>query len=364
MILISACLCGLNCKYDGGNNEHPFFAAMLERGEVITVCPEVLGGLPIPRKAAEICEGTGQDVLEGRAQVITRDGEDLTQFFVVGAKRALELAQEYQVDLVVLKSNSPSCGVGKIYDGTFTHQLREGYGVTAALLKENGFPVVSEVEYLEGAWSGVKAISLFSGGLDSQLAVRLIQNQGIVVTGINFSSPFFGADKRTERAAHDLGIDLRVEPVGEEYLERVLKNPVYGYGKNMNPCIDCHAFMFRKAGDLMEELGASFIITGEVLGQRPMSQNRSALNAVDKLSGYKGYIVRPLSARLLEATVPEKEGWIQRELLLDISGRSRTRQMKLAEEYGIKEYPSPAGGCLLTEQNFARRLKKNFAPYR
>ena len=113
----------------------------------------------------------------------------------------------------------------------------------------------------------------------------------------------------------------------------------------------------------MEELGASFIITGEVLGQRPMSQNRSALNAVDKLSGYKGYIVRPLSARLLEATVPEKEGWIQRELLLDISGRSRTRQMKLAEEYGIKEYPSPAGGCLLTEQNFARRLKE-FAPYR
>ena len=204
----------------------------------------------------------------------------------------------------------------------------------------------------------MKAISLFSGGLDSQLAVRLIQNQGIVVTGINFSSPFFGADKRTEQAAHDLGIDLRVEPVGEEYLERVLKNPVYGYGKNMNPCIDCHAFMFRKAGDLMEELGASFIITGEVLGQRPMSQNRSALNAVDKLSGYKGYIVRPLSARLLEATVPEKEGWIQRELLLDISGRSRTRQMKLAEEYGIKEYPSPAGGCLLTEQNFARRLKR------
>jgi uncharacterized protein YbbK (DUF523 family) len=133
MILISACLCGLNCKYDGGNNEHPFFAAMLERGEVITVCPEVLGGLPIPRKAAEICRGTGQDVLEGRAQVIARDGKDLTQSFVVGAKRALEL----------------SCGVGKIYDGTFNHQLREGYGVTAALLKENGFPVVSEVEYLK-----------------------------------------------------------------------------------------------------------------------------------------------------------------------------------------------------------------------
>lgn len=204
----------------------------------------------------------------------------------------------------------------------------------------------------------MKAVSLFSGGLDSQLAVRLIQNQGISVTGINFSSPFFGADERTKRAAHQLGIGLRIEPVGEEYFELVLKNPVYGYGKNMNPCIDCHGFMFRKAGDLMQELGASFIITGEVLGQRPMSQNRSALNAVDKLSGYKGYIVRPLSARLLGATIPEKEGWIDRQLLLDISGRGRTRQMQLAEDYGIQEYPSPAGGCLLTEQNYARRLKQ------
>ena len=112
MILISACLCGLNCKYDGGNNEHPFFAAMLERGEVITVCPEVLGGLPIPRKAAEICEGTGQDVLEGRAQVITRDGEDLTQFFVVGAKEHWNWPRNTRL-IWWFKSNSPSCGVGK-----------------------------------------------------------------------------------------------------------------------------------------------------------------------------------------------------------------------------------------------------------
>jgi tRNA U34 2-thiouridine synthase MnmA/TrmU len=204
----------------------------------------------------------------------------------------------------------------------------------------------------------MKAVSLFSGGLDSQLAVRLMQNQGVVVTAINFSSPFFGADERTKRAAHQLGIELLIKPVGEEYLERVLRNPVYGYGKNLNPCIDCHGFMFRKAGDLMHDLGASFIVTGEVLGQRPMSQNRSALNAVDKLSGYKGYIVRPLSGRLLEATIPEKEGWIDRQLMLDISGRGRTRQMELAEEFGIQEYPSPAGGCLLTEQNYARRLKE------
>lgn len=149
MILISACLCGLNCKYNGGNNEHPIFAEMLDRGEVVTVCPEVLGGLPIPRKAAEIAKGTGQNVLEGSAQVIASDGEDLTDHFITGAKRSLELAQEFQVNLVILKSNSPSCGVGKIYDGTFTHQLRDGCGVTAALLKESGFSVVSDAEYLK-----------------------------------------------------------------------------------------------------------------------------------------------------------------------------------------------------------------------
>ncbi|HOQ10023.1 MAG TPA: tRNA 4-thiouridine(8) synthase ThiI [Syntrophomonadaceae bacterium] len=203
----------------------------------------------------------------------------------------------------------------------------------------------------------MKAISLFSGGLDSQLSVRIIQDQGIDVVAVHFESPFFGGTDRIKRAARRLGIELLVRPVGDEYIEKVLKNPVYGYGKNLNPCIDCHAFMFRKAGDLMPELGASFIITGEVLGQRPMSQNRNALNAVDKLSGYKGYIVRPLSGKLLDVTIPEKEGWIDRDKLLDISGRSRTRQMQLAEKYGIKDYPSPAGGCLLTEQNYVRRLK-------
>lgn len=204
----------------------------------------------------------------------------------------------------------------------------------------------------------MKALSMFSGGLDSQLAVRLMQKQGITIIAINFVSPFFGADQRTQRAAEQLGIELLLEPVGQEYLEKVLRNPVYGYGKNLNPCIDCHAFMFRKAGDRMSELGASFIITGEVLGQRPMSQNRSALNAVDKLSGYRGYIVRPLSGRLLDPTIPEKEGWIDRQTLLDLSGRGRTRQMQLAEQYNIQEYPSPAGGCLLTEQNYTRRLKQ------
>ncbi len=203
----------------------------------------------------------------------------------------------------------------------------------------------------------MKAISLFSGGLDSQLAVAVIQKQGITVEGVNFTSPFFGADERTQKAAPHLGINLHLLPVGEEYITQVLRNPKYGYGKNMNPCIDCHAFMIRKAGDFMSEIGASFIITGEVLGQRPMSQNKSSLMTVEKLSGYRGYVVRPLSGKLLSPTIPEQEGWIERDKLLDISGRGRTRQIQLAEELGIKEYPSPAGGCLLTEANYARRLR-------
>lgn len=203
----------------------------------------------------------------------------------------------------------------------------------------------------------MKAVSLFSGGLDSQLAVCLIQKQGITVTGINFVTPFFGARQATLDAAKALDIELLTVDISADYLINVLKNPVYGFGKNMNPCIDCHAFMLRNARKIMDDIGASFLITGEVLGQRPMSQNRSALNAVDKLSGQKGLIVRPLSGRLLGPTIPENEGWIERDMLLDISGRSRKRQMELADEFKIKEYPSPAGGCLLTEANYSQRLK-------
>ncbi|MEN6325936.1 MAG: tRNA 4-thiouridine(8) synthase ThiI [Syntrophomonas sp.] len=203
----------------------------------------------------------------------------------------------------------------------------------------------------------VKAVSLFSGGLDSQLAVCLIKDQGIEVLGLNFASPFFGANEANYKAAEQLGIDLLTVDIGKEYIGEVLRKPVYGYGKNLNPCIDCHAYMLKKAGLFMQEHGASFLITGEVLGQRPMSQNRSALNAVDKLSGCKGLTLRPLSARLLPETIPETEGWIDRSRLLDISGRSRTRQMELADKFGIQDYPSPAGGCLLTDENFSRRIK-------
>jgi tRNA U34 2-thiouridine synthase MnmA/TrmU len=202
----------------------------------------------------------------------------------------------------------------------------------------------------------LKAISLFSGGLDSQIAVCVIKEQGIDVVAINFVTPFFGAQERTRQAAIDLGIEFHFLDIGPDYMN-VLKNPVYGYGKNMNPCIDCHGYMFNRAAEYLQEFNASFIISGEVLGQRPMSQNKSALQAVNKLAGQKGLILRPLSAKLLEPTIPETKGWVDRDRLLDISGRSRSRQMQLAEHYGIIDYPSPAGGCLLTQENFSKRLR-------
>ncbi|KUG04393.1 trna (5-methylaminomethyl-2-thiouridylate)-methyltransferase [hydrocarbon metagenome] len=204
----------------------------------------------------------------------------------------------------------------------------------------------------------MKALSLFSGGLDSQLAVALIKEQGIEIIGLHFTTPFFSGSQDISKAAQDLGIEFMDIDISEDYIPKVLLNPVYGYGKNFNPCIDCHAFMLNTAGKMMEKLGASFMLTGEVVGQRPMSQNRSALNAVDKLSGFKGYVVRPLSGRLMDQTIPERESWIDRKKLLDINGRGRTRQMELAEKYGLRDYPSPAGGCLLTESNFANRLRQ------
>ena len=207
----------------------------------------------------------------------------------------------------------------------------------------------------------MKALGLFSGGLDSQLAVCLIKQQGIEVVGINFTTPFFGASDKTRQAASDLGIELLTPDISQTYIPDVLKNPVYGYGKNFNPCIDCHAYMLKLAGGMMDELGASFLITGEVVGQRPMSQNKSAMNAVDKLSGQRCFIVRPLSARIMEPSEPEKRGWVDREKLLDISGRGRTRQMELADQFGMTDYPSPAGGCLLTDASYTNRLRKYFA---
>jgi tRNA-specific 2-thiouridylase len=207
-----------------------------------------------------------------------------------------------------------------------------------------------------------KALALFSGGLDSILAVKLILKQGIDVAAVNFASPFHSCAKDENgvaEVAKRLGVPLKVVDVGDEYL-RMLRNPKHGYGKNMNPCIDCRIFILMKAKKYAREIGADFIFTGEVLGERPMSQHYGALKLVEEESGLKGKILRPLSARLLPETVMEKKGLVDREQLLAIRGRSRKPQMKLAEEFGIKDYPSPAGGCLLTCREYAEKLRDLF----
>lgn len=201
-----------------------------------------------------------------------------------------------------------------------------------------------------------KAIALLSGGLDSILAIKLVQLQQIDVTGLTFTTPFFNASK-AKAAVLQVGIPLMVEDITAEHLQ-MLKSPRYGYGKNMNPCIDCHTLMLNIAGRKMEETGADFLLTGEVLGQRPMSQTRQSLYVVAKNSGYADYILRPLSAQLLEPIKAEREGKVDRLQLLGISGRGRKDQMRMAEEFGITKYPPPAGGCLLTDPMFSRRLRE------
>ena len=194
-----------------------------------------------------------------------------------------------------------------------------------------------------------------SGGLDSQLAVRVLQQAGAYVEAVCFSTPFFDCSAAKKAAA---ALDVRLHVV--DFLEdevSLLENPPHGFGGAMNPCIDCHALMIRRAGELMARLGFDFVATGEVRGQRPMSQNAQALVTVQKASGLAGRLVRPMSAKLLEPTIPEIEGKLDRETLLDISGRSRERQIALAKAFGIVDYPSPAGGCKLTEAAFGRKLK-------
>ncbi len=203
-----------------------------------------------------------------------------------------------------------------------------------------------------------KALGLLSGGLDSSLAAMCLKRQGVEVTAIAFVTPFFGAGK-ARRAAEKIGVPLMVRDIGDIHLE-MIKHPSYGYGRNMNPCIDCHAMMFRLAGDIMAAEGFDFLFSGEVLGQRPMSQNLSALRAVAKHSGHPDRILRPLSARVLPITPMEQQGLVDREQLLDIQGRTRRRQEALAKEWGLTDYPSSGGGCLLTEKHFSDRLRDLF----
>ncbi len=222
--------------------------------------------------------------------------------------------------------------------------------------------------------SRVKAIGLVSGGLDSTLAVKVIRDQGIEVVAINFSTGFcrsdhhramgsFGAEQdpkrlRNEalRAGADLGVPVRVVDISQDYMSVILK-PKHGYGANMNPCVDCRAYMLDAARVIMEEEGADFVFTGEVLGQRPMSQHLRAMKVIEKDAGLKDRLLRPLSAQLLAATLPEREGWVDREQLLRLQGRTRKPQLKLAKDAELKDVPSPAGGCCyLTDEVYSSRF--------
>ncbi|HEU5182032.1 MAG TPA: thiamine biosynthesis protein [Candidatus Polarisedimenticolia bacterium] len=219
----------------------------------------------------------------------------------------------------------------------------------------------------------IRALGLISGGLDSTLAARVLIEQGIEVHGVNYATGFCTNDQRRAvgrpnesahrlrnealRAGGDLGIEVEIEPVEREYFGIVV-NPKFGHGAHMNPCIDCRIFMLNKAKARMDSLGAHFIFTGEVLGQRPMSQHLAALQTIEKEAGLEGLLLRPLSARHLPETIPEKRGWVDRARLLSISGRSRRGQLALAETFQIAEFPQPSGGCCsLTDDTFSRRLK-------
>lgn len=210
----------------------------------------------------------------------------------------------------------------------------------------------------------MKAIVLLSGGLDSTLAAKLIKDLGIELVALNTLSPFCLCNHRcasgcyhsANEVAKDLDLKLIRISVTEEFLE-IVRNPKHGYGSNMNPCIDCRILLFKKAKETMQKEGAAFIITGEVLGQRPMSQHKQALKLIEKESGLEGLVLRPLSAQLLPETIPEKQGWISRDKLLNFSGRTRKPQMHLADTFNIKDYPCASGGCLLTDPQFAKKVK-------
>lgn len=206
----------------------------------------------------------------------------------------------------------------------------------------------------------MKAIALFSGGLDSTLAMKLILDQGIEVIACNINTGFGSTKDRLthmKNMCEQVGAEFRSVDIRDEYIREVLFTPKYGYGKNFNPCIDCHAKMFEVAKRLMNEWGASFLISGEVLGQRPMSQNRESLDKVLNLSNCDGLLLRPLCAQSLEPTLAEINGWVDRDKLENIVGRNRERQIELAKSFGLKDYEAPGGGCLLTDEKFSNKIR-------
>ena len=201
-----------------------------------------------------------------------------------------------------------------------------------------------------------KAVCVFSGGLDSTLAIKLMQEQGIEIVALHFLSPFFGSKEKIQKKAQKLGVPIKIIDFSKEHI-KMLQKPKHGFGRAANPCIDCHALMFKTAKKYMKQVGADFLVSGEVLGERPFSQNKQALGVVEKEAGVEGILLRPLSAKLLAITIAEKKGLVDREKLLAISGRRRLEQLKLAKKFKIKDVPTPGGGCLLTEKQFGVKVK-------
>lgn len=199
----------------------------------------------------------------------------------------------------------------------------------------------------------IKALALISGGLDSILSAYLVSRQNIEITGLTFTSLFFGPKIKPS----DCFFPIISVNFSNAHL-KIVKNPQYGYGKQMNPCLDCHLLMLKKGKEIMKKKGFQFLISGDVLNQRPFSQNKQALQLLEEKSGLKDLILRPLSAKLLSPTLPEKKGWVKRKLLLAIQGKSRKEQLKLAKIYGITNYTAPGTSCILTDPQFAKRLKK------
>ena len=200
-----------------------------------------------------------------------------------------------------------------------------------------------------------KCIVLLSGGLDSMLAIRIMQEQGIDVEALNFKTIFTCCQDQAGQTARDLGVRLTVVGQEDDYLDLV-KKPKFGRGKGANPCIDCRIYMFDKAKIFMEQVGADFVVSGEVVGQRPMSQKRRDLDAISYHADLEDLLLRPLSAKMLHPTLPEREGWVDREQLYDIQGRSRKRLIELAHKYGLQDIPTPSTGCALTEPRFSKKV--------
>jgi hypothetical protein len=205
----------------------------------------------------------------------------------------------------------------------------------------------------------IRALALLSGGLDSALAARMVLDQGVEVIGLHLESPT-ACRSDVHAVARELGVPLEVREKGQAYLE-LLRHPRFGYGKNMNPCVDCRIFMFHIARDVMKQVEAQFLVTGEVAGQRPMSQGKNTLALIDREADLEGWVLRPLSALLLPETEPERRGWVARSSLLGISGRGRLEQLALADRYGLSHHQSPGGGCLLTDPLFSVKLEDLFA---